>query len=286
MVEPLAVRDPRQDFSLGPGIRDWWFSHATNLIQIGDKFMITDPIFESYASPVPGFIVRSTPAPTNISELPKISYVLISHCHWDHLCKASVKRIAKLNPDCKFFVPLKVGTSFLKHWGIKNIVEFDWMTRIVCDDIEFTCLPCHHGTSRWGVDSNSSLWCSWMIKSPEGVLIYYSGDTAIGPHFKIVNELFGRGPDLFIVGIGPQEPKTMMRAVHLDGPQAIEMAKILDCVRMTPMHYGTFPLGVRPDISDLQLLLNAYSDEQKEKLIVLDVGGRIDWNGTTFEKGA
>ena len=35
------VRDPLVDFRIGEGIRDWWFGHATNLIQIGNKWTCT-----------------------------------------------------------------------------------------------------------------------------------------------------------------------------------------------------------------------------------------------------
>ena len=282
VFEKLPTRDMKADLNLEPGIRDWWLGHATNLIEINKTFIITDPVFDANASPMPGTVIRGTPTPLSISELPKISYVLISHSHWDHLSKASCKAIHKRFPDCHFFVPLKVGST-LTGWGIKNVTEFDWRTRTTIENITFTCLPAHHGSSRWGVDANQTLWCSWMVES-KNILIYYSGDTAVGPHFKDINNMFGRGPDLFIVGIGPQLPTRMMRAVHLDGPDALKMAKELSAVKITPMHYGTFPLGVRPEVSDLQLMLNACTEEEREKLIVLDVGGMLEWNGTTFVK--
>jgi N-acyl-phosphatidylethanolamine-hydrolysing phospholipase D len=282
VYEKLPTRDMKADLSLEPGIRDWWLGHATNLIEINKKFILTDPVFDAYASPIPGIVVRGTPAALSISELPEISYVLISHNHWDHLSKASCKAIYKRFPNCNFFVPLKVA-QMLVQWGIKNVTEFDWRTKVTIENITFMCLPTHHGSSRWGVDLNRALWCSWMIES-ENILIYYSGDTAVGPHFKEINKIYGRGPDLFIVGIGPQLPTRMMRAVHLDGPDALKMAKEIGAVKITPMHYGTFPLGVRPEVTDLQLMLDACTDEEREKLLVIEIGGIIEWNGSTFIK--
>lgn len=100
VTEPLHVRDPTQDFTLGNGIRQWWIGHATNLIQINDKFIITDPIFSDHAAPVSWIVKRVTPPACTIEQLPPISYVLISHCHWDHLDKDSIIEIHKHNPNC------------------------------------------------------------------------------------------------------------------------------------------------------------------------------------------
>lgn len=281
VTTPLPNRDPTPDFTLGNGIRDWWIGHATNLIQINDKFILTDPIFENYASPVPGTIRRSTPPACPIDKLPPISFVLVSHCHWDHLNKGSIKELARRFPDCKFFAPLNVG-KMIDGFGVKNVTEFDWRTHLVVDGIDFTCFPSHHGSARWGRDQDQTLWCSWNINY-QGCNIYYTGDTAIGPHFKEVKETLGKGPDLFIVGIGPQDPPEMMRAVHMDGKDAWDMAKLLEPARVVPMHYGTFPLGHRPAKTDLEL----YNEHaEPEKSIVIDIGGRVDWNGQVFVKGA
>lgn len=284
ITEKLPIRDPLVDFKIGPGIRDWWFGHATNLIQINETFIITDPVFDNYASPIPGFIKRAIPTPREIKDLPKISYVLITHNHWDHLSKASCKEIYERNQDCQFFVPLNVA-QYLTGWGIKNVTEFDWRTKVEIEGIEFTCLPAHHGSSRWGTDNDKTLWCSWMIRC-DNVLIYYTGDTAIGPHFKEIYEMFGRGPDLMLVGIGPLNPRSVMRSVHLDGKEALDMARDIHAVKISPIHYETFPLGSKTDITDLQFLLNSCTEKDRENVLVLPVGGRTDWNGEQFVIGA
>ena len=284
--EHLTVRDPYVDFRTNPGIKDWWLGHATNLIQINQTFIITDPVFDDHASPIPYTVRRETPAPRQIRELPQISFVLISHNHWDHLCHNSCVEISQRNPNCHFFVPLRLG-SLLQSWGIKNVTEFDWRTKIEIDNIEFTCLPAMHWSSRWGYDAATTLWCSWMMKTND-VLIYYGGDSAIGPHFKEINELFGRGPDLFLVGIGPKMPDEVMRSAHLDGNEAVDMSKnYLKPVKCSPMHYGTFPLGAPHTKTDLEIFIEAVEREQYgDHVILLDVGGRIEYNGTEFVKAA
>jgi L-ascorbate metabolism protein UlaG (beta-lactamase superfamily) len=51
----------------------------------------------------------------------------------------------------------------------------------------------------------------------DNILIYFPGDTAIGPHFQEIHRFFGRSIDLFFGPIGPQEPKNVMRANHING---------------------------------------------------------------------
>ena len=52
VTREMPHRNPKSDFNLGNGIRNWWIGHATNLIQIKDKFILTDPIFEKSCSPL------------------------------------------------------------------------------------------------------------------------------------------------------------------------------------------------------------------------------------------
>ena len=53
----LPVRKiPKSEFADSPTIRVWWLGHACNLIQVNNKYIITDPVFDKYASPVPLFI--------------------------------------------------------------------------------------------------------------------------------------------------------------------------------------------------------------------------------------
>lgn len=119
--------------------------------------------------------------------------------------------------------------------------------------------------------------------SNNNVSIYYTGDTAIGPLFKEIHDFYGKGPDLFIVGIGPQEHPEMMRSVHMNGKDAWDMCEYLQPKKVVPMHYGTFALGGCPVKTDLEVF-REHADP--EKILVNDIGGRLDWNGEVFVKAA
>lgn len=281
VTEPMPTRNPKDDFNLGPGIRDWWIGHATNLIQVGDKYILTDPHFGKATSPVSFTTNRLTPPACEIEDLPEISFVLISHCHYDHLDKGSIKKLYKRFPNCQFFAPL-INAKLLEDWGVKNIVEFDWRTHVTIGNLDIYCFPASHEIQRGAADHNAYLWCSWLV-SYQGVLMYYTGDTIIGPHFREIKNTMKKGVDLFITGIGPTYPPTMGRHYHMDPQDAWDMSKEIGAVKVTPIHYGTFPLGLAPEISDIDDFI-ARTDNSK--MIVIQTGGRIDWNGTEFVKGA
>ena len=69
---------------------------------------------------------RDTPPGLSIDDLPIIDLILISHNHYDHLDKLTIKKITKnqSHKPPKYFVPLKLKQWFL-NIGITNITELD-----------------------------------------------------------------------------------------------------------------------------------------------------------------
>ncbi|MCZ4274248.1 MBL fold metallo-hydrolase, partial [Maritalea porphyrae] len=63
--------------------------------------------------------------PITIEDLPTIDVVVISHDHYDHLDKASIKVLG--DKVGSFLVPLKVG-QLLVNWGVpkEKVIELDW----------------------------------------------------------------------------------------------------------------------------------------------------------------
>ena len=59
-----------------------------------------------------------------IKSLPKIDLIVISHSHYDHLDKNSVKNLGK-DSSTIWFVPLGLKTWF-NDIGIENVFEMDW----------------------------------------------------------------------------------------------------------------------------------------------------------------
>ena len=263
------------------GIRVWWLGHATNLIQIGDKFIITDPIFDHHASPSKAFVRRVTPLPLNKRHLPKIDVILISHDHYDHLSEKSLAYIKKRNPDVTILAPLKVD-KLINSWDSRyNAQKFDWRQRTTIEGITFTCMPSRHYSRRTLSDQFVKLWCSWLIETQNNVSIYFPGDTAIGPQFAEVRQMVGRPINLALMPIGPQRPSKIMREIHMNPEDARDMAIQLEAETVVPIHYGVFPLGLRVKKADHKVLKECWPED--DTLRILKIGGRIDFDGTKFE---
>lgn len=100
--------------------------HSSILLKVYGEFWLLEPVFAERASPFQ-FMghKRFHPTPITIEQLPPIDKVLISHNHYDHLDKHSIKLLA--NKTKQFLVPLGVASDPEK-WGIQpnKINEFDW----------------------------------------------------------------------------------------------------------------------------------------------------------------
>lgn len=288
IVNPVPIFTKPPIKSNGNCIRCFWIGHACCLIQFNDTFIITDPVFSGYASPIPFAFKRVTPVPCEIEDLPEISVVLLSHDHYDHLDFQTLRRIKKHSPKSIVFAPL-VLSNLINMFGI-SCVPFDWRQHVTYKNIDFTCFPARHAASRLGIDFRERLWCSWLLNINDGEsVIYFPGDTAIGPHFSELHDFVAsniksisdepRTVDLAMLPIAPQEPCEVMRSVHLDPPDAYEMQKLLKAKQVFPIHYGTFPMGRKPEIPDIELMQKVW---EEDNLHILNIGEYMEWNGKEF----
>ena len=87
--------------------------HSSILLKVYGEFWLLDPVFAERASPFT-FMgpKRFHPTPISIEALPPIDKVLISHNHYDHLDKHSVKMLA--DKTKQFLVPMGVAGDLAK----------------------------------------------------------------------------------------------------------------------------------------------------------------------------
>jgi len=222
------------------GVHVTLVNHSTVLVQQPGANILTDPMWSQRASPIPWAGPKRKRDPgVRFDDLPAIHTVLLSHNHYDHLDLPTLRRLAARGATT-FIVPRGVS-PVLASRGIGPVYELDWGESRQVQGAEIHCVPALHFSARGLTDRNRTLWCGYMIESPNG-LIYFAGDTAFGSHFAWIRERFA-APRLALLPIGAYEPRWFMSAVHMGPDEAVRAHGILEAGASVAIHHGTFQLA-------------------------------------------
>lgn len=237
---PVVARSAA-DYTTPPasGLRATWIGHASTLVEIDGRRLLTDPIWSERASP--SSLVgpkRFHPPPLPIDALPPVDVVVISHDHFDHLDMATVAALAARG--ARFVVPLGVG-AHLEAWSIPpaQIAELDWGESVKVADLELTATPARHYSGRNPLRRDAMLWSSWVVKGPRHRL-FFSGDSGYFDAFKAIGA--AHGPfDLTLVKIGACD--RTWQDIHMSPEEAVRAHVDLGGKLLLPVHWGTFNLA-------------------------------------------
>ncbi len=215
-----------------------WAGHSTVLLQMAGLNILLDPVWSDRASPVPFAGPRRFVEPgISLANLPHIDVIAISHNHYDHFDRATVK---KLGRGTLFVVPLGFG-RILERMGIRNHRELDWWQGVRLGGVEIHGAPAQHGSRRTLHDRDRSLWCSWMIRGG-GRSVFFAGDTGYFGGFKEIGERYGP-IDLACLPIGAYLPREHLEHLHMSPGEALRAFHDLRARAFLPIHWGTFDLG-------------------------------------------
>lgn len=218
-----------------------WVGHSTLLIQIEGVTILTDPIWSKRSSPVKfAGPKRQVPPGLALKDLPPVDLVIISHDHYDHLDKETLK---KLGNKPFYLVPLGIG-SILEDLDIKRYAELDWWDTITFNKLEIICTPAQHFSGRNPLHQNKTLWASWAIRGREHSF-YYGGDSGYFTGFSEIGKKFGPF-DVAALPIGAYQPRWFMGPVHMDPDEAVRAYLDLKARYFVPIHWGTFQLADEP----------------------------------------
>ena len=211
--------------------------HASMIIKMNEETIFTDPFFSDRAA----ILSKDIKIKFNYDNVPERPVVLISHNHYDHLDKQSVKALMKKN--AVFIVPLKLK-AYLEKWGAKEVYELDWWESVSIGPVTYTLLPAQHWSRRIAIGQKGgmSLWGSYMIQGSKTV--FYSGDSG---YFRGFEEFGSKYEiDYAIIGAGAYEPRWFMHYSHLGPSEFIRAADELGAKISIPMHFGIISLSDEP----------------------------------------
>lgn len=236
IVQSAPVDSRRLDRDAGV----WWLGHATVLLRVDGVTLLTDPHLMHWAAPYP-FLGprRKVPPPVGPLDLPPIDVVLVSHNHYDHLDRETVRRLAHRHPGARFAVPLGLGAR-VRAWGVRWVQEFDWWQSAGFGGVTVTCVPAQHWSRRTLLDHNRSLWCGWVAET-EDFRFYFAGDTGYTERLADIARRLGP-PDLAALPIGAYAPRWFMRPHHVDPHEAVRLHRELGARHSLAIHWGTFEL--------------------------------------------
>lgn len=224
------------------GWRVAWLGHSSFLAQGCGVSLLVDPVFAAHCGPfpVPG-LFRRIPPPCGLDDLPGIDAVLLTHSHYDHL---DLSTLRKLGARTRLVVP-DGHAAWLRKKGFENVTQVPWGGSVpVGGELRLTATPAQHFTARSPWDRDRGHWCGWLIEGA-GLKLWHAGDSGYCPAFREIGER--HGPiDFGMIPIGAYQPRRIMKPVHLDPEEAVEVFVETRCRRAVGMHWGTFPLTDEP----------------------------------------
>ena len=270
--DPAFRPSPAGELTARPdddSLRVWWIGHATVLVKMGDRWILTDPVFSARLA----FFVKRYVAPgIDLHGLPRIDWVLVSHAHADHLDPPSLRR---LNPSANLVVPpgalpyLPADAPFA---GFAALAPWQSVTQ---DGVTITAVPARHADGRWQLDG---LWSrqahTGYVIQHRGLTVYFAGDTAWDATiFKEIGRRFP-GIDLALIPVGPATRPAVTRwftdRVHVSPAEAMRVFEDVGARWMLPIHHGTF---FRHGPGERRLIADAIEGSgRRDRVLMLQIG--------------
>jgi L-ascorbate metabolism protein UlaG (beta-lactamase superfamily) len=257
-VEPKALLGPfRTDakvYATAPesGLRVTWMGHSSLLVEIDGVRVLIDPVWDKRASPARWFgPKRFFAPPLRLEQLPRIDVVLVSHDHYDHLGKATIQRLARMESTAgaQWVTSLGVGKR-LRKFGVtaERIRELDWTESVETGSVEagvkITSWPARHFSGRGMLDRFSTLWGSFVIEGPRH-RVYFGADSGCWDGFAEIAAQYD-GFDLTMLEIGAFHP--LWKSIHMGPDGAADayaaMGGAAKAGLLMPIHWGLFNLAL------------------------------------------
>ena len=237
-----------------------WIGHASFLILFTDLNVLIDPNFANWLF----LLKRIKRAGLKIRDLPPIDLVLLTHAHFDHFHKPTLRKL----PAPKIAVmPWGVG-DLAYDLGFERVIEMEWWESFSQRDWKVTFVPSKHWGARTLHDQHRGY--GGFVLEHQGRKIYHAGDSAYFEGFAEIGRKIS--PTLALLPIGAYHPESF-RHVHMGPDEAVKAFKDLRAKFFVPMHYGSFKLSFEElDEPPRWLLEIAARENLTRQIKILDEG--------------
>ena len=245
-----------------------FIGHASFFLQMGGQNILIDPNFARWL-----FVLKRLRQPgVHLRDLPAIDMVLVTHAHFDHLHRPSLRAIVqhtrrKEGKRPIIVVPRQVF-DLVSDLGFEDVVEMDWWTSYRHRGLTVVHVPSRHWGARIIKDAHRG-YGGYVLRDAKHS-VYHAGDTAYFSGFREIGQRLA--PELALLPIGAYNPPSF-RNVHASPGDATRGFLDLKSRWMVPMHYGTFRLSHEPMEEPLQLLQEeAKAAGIDDRVVVLEEG--------------
>jgi L-ascorbate metabolism protein UlaG (beta-lactamase superfamily) len=270
-----VVSDPASGLAelLDGDLGAFWIGHATVLLRVGGLNVLTDPVFRRRIGMRVGGMTlgmaRVRPPAADVDHLPRIDVVMLSHAHFDHLDRPSLRRLAA-GAGRGATVVTAQHTSKLVPPGFGEVIELPWRRSARVGGVSIRAIEPEHWGARAALDRHRR-FNSYLLESCRSSVLF-AGDTA---HTHAFDPLAASGGvDLAVFGIGAYDPWIH---AHATPEQVWSMYTRLSGGSprgvLLPMHHSTFVLGREPMAEPMQRLraaAGAHADQ-----IVAELPGEV-----------
>ena len=256
-----------------PDVKHWpdhglhvaWLGHSTTLLKIDGFTIITDPVFSDRAGVNLGVTtlgVKRLVAPAlEISELPEVDLILLSHAHMDHFDLPSLRRLESRQVDV---VTASQTSDLLRVAKYKTVSELKWGEVRQVGPATVRGLEVNHWGARVRTDTFRG-YNGYLLQVGR-YRVLFAGDTANTDKLRGVAD--SRSVDLAIMPIGAYNPWIHY---HCNPEQAWRMTQEARAEHVLPIHHSTFLLSREPMSEPLERFQNAAGAESK-RIVVRGIG--------------
>lgn len=246
-------------------VRVTWIGHASFFVQFAGHSVIVDPNWATWHGPVK----RQRHPGLRLQDVPEVDLVLVTHAHFDHLHKPSLKILQAREG---IVVP-KGSRKLVSRLGFPAVHEMKVWDALSFAELEVVHTPSHHWGARFIHDTHRD-YGGYLVRAG-GKSVFHCGDSAYFEGFKEIGKR--QEIDVALMPIGAYETPSG-RDVHMNPEEAVRAFADLGAKVLIPMHYGTFPLGNEPHEEPLERLL-AEADRLgiSHQILIPEEGVGLEW---------